>query len=254
MQITTWNVNGLRALLRKNGWEWMQAQGPDVICLQEIKARSDQLDGDAQANFGRYHAHWNPAQKAGYSGVLSLSKEAVEQTSAGLGEERFAAEGRIVQSRLQDFVLFNAYFPNGKRDMGRLTYKLDFYARLLEVCDALHAKGEKVVICGDFNTAHQEMDLKNASQNRKISGFLPEERAWVSKYLEHRFVDAFRALYPDRIQYTWWALTSNARARNVGWRIDYFLVSEGLMPQVQDVVIHDEVMGSDHCPVSLILR
>ncbi len=157
----------------------------------------------------------------------------------------------MIWQRCADFILFNVYFPNGQRDHERLQYKLDFYAHLLEFCDQLHASGESVIITGDFNTAHKEIDLKNPKGNEKTSGFLPEERAWIDKYLEQGFVDAYRSLYPDKIEYTWWTYISNARARNVGWRLDYFLVSEPLMARVKDVVIHDEVMGSDHCPVTL---
>jgi exodeoxyribonuclease-3 len=133
-------------------------------------------------------------------------------------------------------------------------YKLDFYARLLEQCDERHARGENLILCGDFNTAHRPIDLKNPKQNENSSGFLPEERAWIDKFLEHGFVDIYRWLYPERVQYTWWTYRFNARAKNVGWRLDYFLVSESLIPQVQDVIVHDEVMGSDHCPVTLVLR
>ena len=166
----------------------------------------------------------------------------------------FDGEGRIIQTRFPGFRLFNIYFPNGGEENARVPYKLDFYARLLELCDRLHAAGEKIVITGDFNTSHQEIDLKNPKANEKSTGFLPEERAWVTRYLEHGFVDAYRQLYPERVQYTWWTYRFNARAKNVGWRLDYFLVSQALFPQVEDVIIHDEVMGSDHCPVTLGLR
>jgi len=143
------------------------------------------------------------------------------------------------------------YFPNGSRDHSRVTYKLDFYARLLDICDQLHASGRNIIITGDFNTSHREIDLAHPKPNSRKTGFLPEERAWIDTYLAHGFVDAWRALYPERVQYTWWSMPTNARARNVGWRLDYFLVSQALMPSVEDVVIHDEVMGSDHCPVTL---
>jgi len=253
MKITTWNVNGLRALLGKGGWDWVDDFKPDVLCLQEIKARADQLTPEQLQTFEPYQTLWNSAQRPGYSGVLTLLKNIDFTHTLGLGIEEFDVEGRVVQSHFKDFTLFNIYFPNGGRDHSRVPFKLDFYAALLELCDAMHARGEQVVICGDINTAHQEIDLKNHKTNHKTTGFLPEERAWISKYLEHGFVDAFRALYPEKEQYTWWTYIGNARARNVGWRLDYFLVSEGLMDRVQDVVIHDEVMGSDHCPVTLLI-
>jgi len=254
MKITTWNVNGIRALLGKGVWEWVNDFRPDVLCLQEIKARPDQLSQEQHQVFEPYQAVWNPAQRPGYSGVLTLLKDLAFTTTLGLGIEEFDVEGRVIQTHFENFTLFNIYFPNGGRDHSRVPFKLDFYAALLDLCDAMHARGEQVVICGDINTAHQEIDLKNHKTNHNTTGFLPEERAWITQYLEHGFVDAFRALYPEKEQYTWWTYIGNARARNVGWRLDYFLVSEGLMDRVQDVVIHDEVMGSDHCPVTLLIE
>jgi exodeoxyribonuclease-3 len=253
MKITTWNVNGLRALLRKDGWDWVENFNPDVLCLQEIKARPDQLTESQHAMFEPYEAVWNPAERPGYSGVLTLLNEKNKPATLGLGIPHFDVEGRVVQTHFDDFTLFNIYFPNGGRDHSRVPFKLEFYAALLELCDEMHAAGERVVICGDINTSHQEIDLKNHKTNHKTTGFLPEERAWITKYLEHGFVDAFRELYPNKEQYTWWSYIGNARSRNVGWRLDYFLVSESLMEQVQDVVIYDEVLGSDHCPVTLII-
>lgn len=253
MRITTWNVNGLRALLRKDGWEWVNEYRPDVLCLQEIKAKPEQLTEKQLSLFEGYNVVWNPAERPGYSGVMTLMKK--DWTCAlGLGVEEFDVEGRVIQTELDDFHFFNIYFPNGGRDLKRVPFKLDFYATLLDICNQLHESGKKVVITGDFNTAHQEIDLANPKSNQKNTGFLPEEREWVSKYLEHNFMDAFRELYPEKVQYSWWSYRANARARNVGWRLDYYLVSKELMPQVKDVVIHDEVMGSDHCPVTLVIE
>jgi len=252
LQITTWNVNGLRAALRKGAADWWQAEDIDVLCLQEIRSRPDQLTIEQRAELEKYYFEWNPAEKPGYSGVATFSRPEPLRSEVGLGAPRFDSEGRVIQTTYTDFTLFNIYFPNGGRDHSRVGYKLDFYAHLLGICDALHAAGERIILCGDFNTAHQEIDLRNHAQNHKTTGFLPEERAWIDTYLEHQFVDAYRVLYPDREQYSWWTYRSNARARNVGWRLDYFLVSAGLMPTVQDVIIHDDVLGSDHCPVTLI--
>ncbi len=254
MRITTWNVNGLRALLRKDSWDWVKTFDPDVVCFQEIKSRPDQLTEEQRALFEPYQAVWNPAERPGYSGVLTLVKGAAHTSTLGLGVDRFDNEGRVIQTHFEDFTLFNIYFPNGGRDHKRVPYKLDFYAALLDLCDEMHARGEKIIICGDVNTSHQEIDLKNPKSNQKTTGFLPEERAWISKYLEHGFVDVFRQLYPEREQYTWWTYVSNARSRNVGWRLDYFMVSEGLVGQVEDVVTHDEILGSDHCPVTLVMK
>ena len=253
MRITTWNVNGLRAVLNKGAGDWFTSHAPDVLCLQEIKSRPEQIDPQAMKAFNLYHACWNPAERPGYSGVVSFSiKQPLEQ-HLGLGRDDFDREGRVIWQRCEDFILFNIYFPNGQRDQGRLQFKLDFYAFLLELCSQLHAQGEKIIITGDINTSHQEIDLKNPKGNQNTSGFLPEERAWIDRYLEAGFVDAYRRLYPEKIEYTWWTYVTKARERNVGWRLDYFLVSEALMPRVKDVIIHGEVMGSDHCPVTLII-
>jgi exodeoxyribonuclease-3 len=252
-RITTWNVNGLRAVLNKDGFDWLASMQPDVLCLQEIKAQPHQISEDQFDIFAGYQAGWNPAQRPGYSGVLTLTRKTPLESRTGLIDARFHGEGRVVVSRYPDFYLYNIYFPNGQRDHGRLAYKLDFYASLLDECDELHAKGEKLILCGDFNTAHQEIDLRNPKQNQTTSGFLPEERAWLDHYLEHGFVDAYRALYPERVQYTWWTYRMNARQRNIGWRLDFFMLSEGLMSRVKDVMIHEEIIGSDHCPVSIEL-
>ena len=253
MKITTWNVNGLRAMLNKDGWDWVREYNPDVVCLQEIKAMPEQLSEAQHAQFEGYSPVWNPAERKGYSGTATFLKDNAP-SSTGLGIDQFDHEGRTIRTEFEDFTLFNIYFPNGSRDHSRVPFKLDFYATLLEMCDEMHKNGEKVVICGDINTAHEEIDLKNHKTNHKTTGFLPEERAWITKYLEHGFVDAFRVLYPEREEYSWWSYRSNARANNVGWRLDYFLISEDLMPRVADVVIHTEVMGSDHCPVTMILK
>lgn len=254
MRITTWNVNGLRAVLQKNALDWAFEQPPDTLCLQEIKTRPDQLQESTLERFFAYQsALWNPAERPGYSGVATFSNTAPEASGCGLDSPDFDREGRVIWTQQAGFRLFNIYFPNGQRDHNRLQYKLDFYAHLLGLCDTLHTAGEQIVLCGDFNTAHREIDLRNPRQNANTSGFLPEERAWIDRYLDHGFVDVYRALYPERIQYTWWTYISNARARDVGWRLDYFLVSKELMSHVRDVIIHNELFGSDHCPVSLLL-
>jgi exodeoxyribonuclease III len=253
MKIITWNVNGVRAALKKGTLDWAWAQEPDLLCLQEVKARPDQLNED-QGNSLRLPYLWNPAEKPGYSGVATFYKEQPLDFQMGMGEPKFDVEGRVISTLHAGFRLFNIYFPNGQRGQNRVDFKLDFYAHLLGVCDELHAKGENIIITGDFNTAHMPIDLKNPKQNEKTSGFLPEEREWVQKFLDHGFVDIYRRLYPERVQYTWWTYISNARERGVGWRIDYFLVSEALADRVKDVIIHENVLGSDHCPVELVLK
>jgi exodeoxyribonuclease-3 len=232
----------------------VQSQAAEVTCFQEIKVRPEQLSSEQHAVFYPYQALWNPADRPGYSGVATFLRQPCLEANLGMGDRPYDVEGRVIQTRHPGFVLFNIYFPNGKRDHGRLAYKLNFYAYLLEVCDRLHADGEQIILCGDFNTAHREIDLRNPKQNQNTSGFLPEERAWIDAYLEHGFKDAYRELYPDRVEYTWWSYLMGARQRNVGWRLDYFLVSAGLMPSVKDVVVHAEVPGSDHCPVTLVVE
>jgi len=252
MKITTWNVNGLRAALGKGFKEWSTSHSADVLCLQEIKARPDQIS-EAQRTFDGYRSIWNPAQRPGYSGVLTLVRGGGTEERLGLGIQRFDAAGRVICTRHPGFILYNVYFPSGQRGNDRVAFKLDFYAALLEECAALHKMGENIIISGDFNTAHRPIDLSRPKQNERVSGFLPEERAWVERFLEHGFVDAYRSLYPQRQQFTWWTYRAGARERNVGWRLDYHLVSTELVPRVRDVIIHEDVAGSDHCPVSLFI-
>jgi len=256
MRITTWNVNGLRAALKKGLMEWIENEPPEVLCLQEVRARPEQLDEQALERLRAVYPWmiWNPAERPGYSGVAVFTNQPALEVGCGLGSQRFDAEGRVIWLRYPGFTLFNIYFPNGGRGLERVSFKLDFYAYLLDVCDDLHANGQQLILTGDFNTAHREIDLKNPKSNESNTGFLPEERAWIDRYLANGFVDSYRQLYPERIQYTWWTFIANARSRGIGWRIDYFLVSKALHTQVQDVVIMDEVPGSDHCPVMLQLR
>lgn len=253
MKITTWNINGIRAGIKKGAFSWMLLEDIDVFCLQEVKARQEQLPEDVR-QITDYTSYWNPAARPGYSGVAIYSRVMPQDVYLGLGDDRFDDEGRVIRLKFPGFILFNIYFPNGQRGQGRVNYKLDFYAALLEQCDRLLAAGQEVIITGDFNTAHREIDLAHPKSNLFTSGFLAEERAWIDRYLEHGFVDIFRQLYPDRVQYTWWNVISNARTRNVGWRLDYYLISQGLVNRVEDVIVHDSVLGSDHCPVSLLLN
>jgi exodeoxyribonuclease-3 len=253
MKITTWNVAGLRAMLRKDGWDWIQSYAPDVIGLQEIKALPEQLREKDHNLFADYQTTWNPADKKGYSGTLLFVRDLPAAITTGFGIDKFDQEGRTIRADFDDFTLFSLYVPNGGRDLSRVPFKLDYYQTLLDVCDKLHDTGRSVIISGDINTAHQEIDVHNPATKHKLTGFLPEERAWITKFLEHGFVDAFRELYPESIQYTYWSYLQNQRQKNQGWRLDYFLVSEALMPKVKDVETHQDVLGSDHCPVTLHL-
>jgi exodeoxyribonuclease-3 len=252
MKIITWNVNGIRAALGKGALDWAFNQQPDVLCLQEVKARPEQVSEELRLRSG-YGMTWYPAERPGYSGVASYYSTTPSEIVLGLAEPRFDNEGRVIRTRHKDFYLYNIYFPNGQRGYDRVEYKLSFYARLLEQCNELHARGENIVITGDFNTAHMPIDLKNPKENETTSGFLPEEREWVQKFLDHGFVDTYRKLYPEKVQYTWWTYRFAARERGIGWRLDYFLVSDKLLPRVKDVTIHESILGSDHCPVELII-
>lgn len=252
MKITTWNVNGIRAAIKKGFVEWAVSHERDVLCLQEIKAFSEQIPEEA-LNMKDITVHINSAKRPGYSGVASFFKEPPTEIRYGLGVEAFDDEGRVIRSKHADFYLYNIYFPNGQRGQERVDFKLAFYEKLLEECCQLHKQGERVVITGDFNTAHTEIDLANPKENAKTSGFLPEEREMITKYLNNGFKDAYRELYPEKVEYTWWTYRFGARRRNIGWRLDYFLVSDALMKDVNDVIILGDVEGSDHCPVSLII-
>lgn len=255
MKLITWNVNGLRAHLKKDAWSWSAKQKADAICYQEIKARPDQLTKAQHALFEGYEVAWNPAERPGYSGVATFTSAPVEESTIGFGQPKFDEEGRVIQTKFKDFTLFNIYFPSGTSGRHRVDYKMEFYEALLGHFDALHKKSEKLVVCGDYNTAYTEMDLARPKDNQKNSGFLPEEREMLGRYFEHGFVDTFRHFNPEKVQYTWWtARSKTARANNIGWRLDYFLVSEALLPSVKNITIHDKVEGSDHCPVELVLK
>ena len=253
MRIFSWNVNGLRAVVKKGFFDWLESEGPDVVCLQEIKARTEDLDENILNPKG-YHAFWNPAERKGYSGVAIFTKKKPVAVHLGLGIERFDCEGRVLRIEFKDFDLFSVYFPNGTSGEERLQYKMEFYDAFLDHCEELRGQGRELVITGDVNTAHKPIDLKNPKANQKNSGFLPKERAWVDKFIEHGYVDSFRAFNEDPGQYTWWSYRFNVRAKNVGWRIDYFFVTEGLMKKVKDSFITPEVMGSDHCPIGLDIK
>lgn len=253
MKIISWNVNGLRAALGRGALDPIWKREPDVLCLQEIKVRPEQL-GLEHRNFPGYESIWNPAERAGYSGVATFARVPPLDVQTGMAASRFDVEGRVIQTLHPGFRLFNVYFPNGGRGQDRVTYKLEFYAHLLEACDRIHAKGESIILTGDFNTAHQPIDLRHPKANEKISGFMPEEREWVQKLLDHGFIDVYRFIHPERVQYTWWTYRMDARRRGVGWRIDYFLVSRALVERVRQATILEDVLGSDHCPIELELE
>jgi len=253
MRITTWNVNGIRAAFGKNAFDWVADFKPDILCLQEIKAKIDQVDVEIFTNLG-YQTILNPAERPGYSGTATIFSKTPDEIKMGLGVERFDNEGRVIQFSYPEFELFNIYFPNGGEENKRVTFKLDFYEQLLINCENLMAEGKEIIITGDFNTAHKEIDLKNPKANEKNTGFLPEERVWIDHFLNKGFIDVFRHLYPEKVVYTWWTYRFNARKNDVGWRLDYFLVTKGIRDKTVDVITHSDVMGSDHCPVTIELK
>jgi exodeoxyribonuclease-3 len=252
MKITTWNVNGFRAIVQKDFHKSVEFLDPDVLCLQEIKAKVEQVP-DEKRKINGYAEFWNPAERPGYSGVASYIRGSQPAIEYGLGHSDFDNEGRVIQMDYGKFALFNIYFPNGQRGQERVDYKLAFYDELLRLCNEMRKENKWVILTGDFNTAHKEIDLANPKENETTSGFLPEERAKIDVYLNNHLNDVYRMLYPDRVQYTWWTYRVNARARGIGWRLDYYLVSDELVPAVKDVIIYNEIKGSDHCPVTMIL-
>lgn len=250
MRIYSWNINGLRAIAKKNFFEWINEENPDILCVQETKIQEHQLV-DELTNIEGYYSFFSFAEKKGYSGVATYTKKKPINVYHGIGIEEFDNEGRILITEFEEFTIFNIYFPNGQRDEERLDYKLRFYDALLEFCNDLIKKDKKLIICGDYNTAHTPMDIKNAKANEKTSGFLPIEREWIDKLIENGYVDTFRKLNPETIKYSWWSYRFKARERNTGWRIDYHFVSDNLIKNVKKADILTEVYGSDHCPVMI---
>jgi exodeoxyribonuclease-3 len=252
MRLLSWNVNGIRAAARHGFSEWLAASMPDILCLQETRVHPNQLDSSL-LNPSGYAAFWHSAHQMGYSGVATFCREVPQAVQHGLGLPEYDSEGRVLISEHSHFTLINAYFPSGRRGQERISYKLSFYTTLLSTCLALCAQGRSLVVCGDLNTAHQPIDLARPKENRDTSGFLPEERQALGVWLQSGFVDIFRYLHPETVAYTWWSNLHNARARNIGWRIDYFLITEDLLTRVVDARILPDVAGSDHCPIELIL-
>ncbi len=250
LEILSWNVNGLRAVLKKGFVDFLQEKKPDILCLQETKASEDQLPPEIRTAWG-YHVYFASGEKKGYSGVAILSKEKPLSVAAGFGVQEFDREGRVLVADYGAFVLLNIYFPNGKASTERLDYKMRFYDAFLEYADRLKAQGRKIIVCGDVNTAHREIDIARPRENSKVSGFLPEERAWLDRFVAHGYADTFRQFNREPGQYTFWDVITKARERNVGWRIDYFFVSEDVLPQLKDAFILPEIMGSDHCPIGI---
>ncbi|MEA2098572.1 MAG: exodeoxyribonuclease III [Campylobacterota bacterium] len=250
IEIISWNVNGIRAVGNKDALKWIDERETDILCLQEIKALEEQIPDDL---FEKQYQDIivNSATKKGYSGTMTWSVLQNDYNSTCPNIDTMH-EGRIVETHYDDIVLFNVYFPNGQKDEERLAHKMRFYDDFLTYCEKLKEDGKSIIICGDVNTAHKEIDLKNPKTNSKKSGFLPLERAWIDKLIEHGYIDTFRYVNGDKTdKYSWWSYRAGARDRNVGWRIDYFFISEDLCENLEDAFILDEITGSDHCPVGI---
>lgn len=250
LKLISWNVNGLRAVHKKGFLEWFRQEAPDMLCLQETKSSPDQLPEELLTVNG-YSSFFSSAEKKGYSGVAIYSKQEPLNVHYGFGDPRFDSEGRIVIAEYPAFALFSIYYPNGKASPERLRYKMDFYDAFLDCTRPYRERGTKLIICGDVNTAHRAIDLARPKENESVSGFLPEERAWIDRFLGEGFIDTFRLMCAEPGHYSWWDYKTRARERNIGWRIDYFFVSDDLKKQVKNAWILSGVQGSDHCPIGL---
>lgn len=251
MKIFCWNVNGLRAVSKKGFLEILEAEDPDVVCLQETKIHEAQLTQELMNPLG-YFSHWAFAKRPGYSGVVTYSKLKPKSVQVELQNGKHDDEGRLVLTEFDDFTLVNVYIPNGGMGDHRIEYKLNYYDEMLDMLERLRREGRNLVICGDFNTAHTEIDLARPKENEMVTGFLPVERAWLDKFVGAGYVDTFRALHPEaRDVYTWWSFRSGARVRNVGWRIDYFFANQEFFPKIKKSEVRMDILGSDHCPLTL---
>lgn len=249
MRIITYNINGIRAAQRRGLLDWLNEDPADIICLQEVKAAKEQIDLKPFLDLG-FHVYWYAAQKKGYSGVAVLSKIQPKNVVYGTGHEQSDNEGRVLQLDFQDFSLINAYFPSGSSGEHRQDYKYQFLDEFYDYVKALKKKQSNLIVVGDYNVCHKAIDIHNPISNKKSSGFLPEERAWMDKWFEQGgFIDSFRHFNPDPHHYSWWSYRANARANNKGWRIDYISVSDTMQDMLKNAEIYADVVHSDHCPV-----
>ena len=253
LRLMSWNVNGIRAAYKKGLLDWFKTEKPDILCIQETKAHPEQLTEGLLSVKG-YKSFFSSAERKGYSGVVTYTKPEPVDVKNGLGVKKFDSEGRFIITEYKQFILFNIYFPNGKASKERLDYKMEFYETFLKHLKKLLKQGKKIVICGDVNTAHKEIDIARPKENEKISGFLPIEREWIDRFLDTGFIDTFRVFNQESNNYTWWDMITRARERNVGWRIDYFYISENLRKNLKSAFILPDVMGSDHCPIGIELK
>lgn len=252
LKLASWNVNGIRAASKKGFFDWLETYSPDIVGIQETKISKDQLTASLAQPPG-YKSYFSHAEKRGYSGVALYTKQEPDLVEYGLGIPRFDQEGRTVIAHFGDLVLYNIYYPNGKASDIRLQYKMDFYDAFLKHALKMKKKGKQILVCGDFNTAHKAIDLARPKDNEKLSGFLPQERAWMDEFVSSGFVDTFRHFSDKPDNYSWWHMRTRARERNVGWRIDYFFASQNLLPKLKEADIQSDILGSDHCPVRLTI-
>jgi exodeoxyribonuclease-3 len=256
LKLISWNVNGLRAAMKKDFLGSFQKLDADVVAIQETKLQQAQM-GEDMSGIPFYESYWSHSKgKKGYSGVGTYSRVAPSAVRYGIGEKRFDSEGRIIEMDFGSFLFFNVYFPNGQMSEERLQYKLDFYEKFFEYADACRQRGKSLIICGDYNTAHNEIDLANPKANANTSGFLRIERDWLDRIVARGYVDTFRHFHPDTVKYSWWTYRFKARERNIGWRIDYFFVTRELIQKgrVKQAFIDNDVLGSDHCPIGLVVE
>lgn len=253
MRIVSYNVNGIRSALNKGLLDWLDRQDFDVICFQETKASADQVDMTPFTERG-YHGYWHSAVKKGYSGVLTLSRKAADQIVVGMGIPQYDEEGRVLRTDFGDLTVLNCYFPSGTTGEVRQAVKMAFLDDFFDWAQALKAQRPNMIVLGDYNIAHEEIDIHDPRGNKNSSGFLPEERAWMTKWFQHGWVDTYRCSHPTGVAYSWWTFRANARANNKGWRIDYVSVSSPLRANILQAGHSPEAMHSDHCPVWLELR
>ncbi|MDO9578472.1 MAG: exodeoxyribonuclease III [Candidatus Cloacimonadales bacterium] len=253
MKILSWNVNGLRAALKKGFLEFIETEKPDILCIQETKLQEEQIPEEINELEG-YYKYWNFAEKKGYSGVALFTKIEPKKVEYSISDPDFDKEGRLLIAEFEDFTLINCYFPNGQMSEERLKYKLGYYDRMFDLMQSITATGKNLIVCGDYNTAHKAIDLANPKQNETTSGFLPIERVWLDKIIDHDWIDTFREFNQEPNQYSWWTYRFGARERNVGWRIDYFFTNKENMKNIKNAFIRQEIMGSDHCPVGVEIK
>ena len=250
MKLISWNVNGIRACVNKGFKDFFETINADIFCIQETKCQPEQID----LNFEGYYAYWNSAERRGYSGTAIFTKKEPINVTYGIGIEEHDNEGRVITLEFEDFFMVDIYTPNAKRGLERLDYRQVWEDEIRNYLVNLN-KTKPVIMCGDLNVAHEEIDLKNPKSNRGNAGFTDEERAKMTELLSAGFVDSFRFLYPEKTDcYSWWSYMGKAREKNVGWRIDYFIVSNDIKDKIKDAMIYPEVMGSDHCPIGLIIE